>query len=49
MWDFPDGESGGTRYLVLGFGSERAVLTTDAYAEIEVHCWQSAGVGRRLR
>jgi uncharacterized protein YciI len=86
MWDFPGGESGGNRYLVLGFGSgqaadldgpsvkdeliaygpvlsddgsawlgtaalvrapdsgaARAVLTPDAYVEIEVHCWQFGG------
>jgi uncharacterized protein len=25
MWDFPGGRTGGNRYLVLGFGSEKAV------------------------
>jgi hypothetical protein len=89
MWEFPGGESGGNRYLVLGFGSgqaadldgperpsvkdeliaygpllsddasawlgtaalvrapdpgaARAVLTPDAYVEIEVQCWQFGG------
>lgn len=86
MWDFPGGESGGNRYLVLGLGegepadldvppgrdeliaygpllsddgvawlgtaalvrapdpdAARAALSTDRYADIEVHTWQFGG------
>jgi len=86
MWDFPGGQTGGNRYLVLGLGAgpatdlavplnrdeliaygpllsddgatwlgtamllrapgpdtARAILTTDRYADIEVHDWQFGG------
>lgn len=85
MWDFPGGQDGGNRYLVLGLGTgpaadlaapdqdeliaygpllsddgatwlgtavlaraprpdtARAILTTNRYADIEVHNWQFGG------
>jgi uncharacterized protein len=55
MWDFPGGRDGGNRYLVLGLGTGQAadlevppgrdelILTSDRYADIEVHNWRFGG------
>ena len=52
MWDFPGGRDGGNRYLVLGLGTgqsadlevpsgrDELILTSDRYADIEVHNWR---------